>query len=109
LNICPSSPIFNQLLSSILYMKIIILLLGIVAFMSMTSSPLASATSLMDDVQDSVKVIHQNTRTIERLGDFTEQCTARISDLSVIPICDSLFQKFNIDVGNFYVENQASI
>lgn len=91
-------------------MKSIILLLGIVAFLSLVSTPLASASSLSDDASDSVKLINQNTRTIERITDFTEQCTDRIkSDMSVLPICDSLFQKFNIDVGKFYVENQADI
>jgi hypothetical protein len=110
LNICPSSPISNQLLSSILYMKHIILLLGIVAFLSLVSIPLARAASLLDDAHDSVKLINQNTRTIERVTDFTRECTDRIkSDLSVLPICDSLFQKFNIDVGKFYVENQGDI
>jgi hypothetical protein len=91
-------------------MKHIILLLGIVAFLSLVSIPLARAASQLDDVHDSVKLINQNTRTIERITDFTRECTDRIkSDLSVLPICDSLFQKFNIDVGKFYVENQGEI
>jgi hypothetical protein len=91
-------------------MKIMLLLLGIVSILSLVSIPLARAASLLDDVNDSVKLINQNTRTIERITDFTEQCTDRIkSDMSVLPICDSLFQKFNIDVGKFYVENQADI
>jgi len=90
-------------------LKIALILIGIIC--SLLSSGISEAlATLEDDLKGAPSMLRQNNRTIKRVGDFAEQCTDRVSsDPSVTPICDSLLQKFNIDMGKFLVENQNII
>ena len=64
-----------------------------------------------DEINQSVRQINENNKSIDRLALFARQCTDLIEskDMSVIPTCDAVFQKFNIDIGKFFAENKAVI
>lgn len=48
---------------------------------------------------------------MERINEFLRECTStlRAGDTSLYSTCDSLLQKQNIEIGKFFVENQAAI
>jgi hypothetical protein len=90
-------------------LKILLLLVGLLSSFSCFGLTEIFA-DLSDDLRESTSLIRQNTRTIERVGDFAQECTSRINtDPSLISPCDSLTQKFNIDMGKFYSENQVTV
>jgi hypothetical protein len=76
-----------------------------------TYFPYVNATSLTNDVKNSLKLIRENNRSIERIGVFAEECTSILQsgDLSKISTCGTVMKKFNIDIGSFFSENKAVI
>jgi hypothetical protein len=71
----------------------------------------SQAQPSQDEIDQSIRQVNENTRSIERLALFQRQCTdlVKSKDFSVIPICDAVTQKFNVDIGKFFAENQAAI
>jgi hypothetical protein len=66
---------------------------------------------LEDEIMQSTAKVRENTRTMERIGEFLRECTStlRAGDTSLNSTCDSLLQKQNIEMGKFFAENQVSI
>jgi hypothetical protein len=56
-------------------------------------------------------LIGENTRTIERLTKFVNACTNIITsgDISIMSTCDSVTQKYNIEMGKFQKEKQLVV
>ena len=88
----------------------LILSIGFTLAVLSDSVPKAIAT-FEDEVMKTTTQIRENTRTIERISDFMAECTSRVkaADITVISICDSLLQKFNVDMSKFSAENKAAI
>ncbi len=64
-----------------------------------------------DEIAQSVSQINENKRSMERIGLFARQCNdlVNLKGLSALPTCDTVVQKFNIDIGKFFAENEAVI
>ena len=63
------------------------------------------------EIDQSVSQINENNRSMERFDLFLKQCANLIksNDLSKLPVCDAVNQKFNADIGKFFAENEAVI
>jgi hypothetical protein len=77
----------------------------------LSSSGPKAVANFEDDLRKSTTQVRENTRIIERIGDFLEECTLRLksTDTTLISICDSFVQKHNVDMSKFSAENQAAI
>lgn len=83
-------------------------MVGIISF-ALTTDLSEGLATLSGNLTDTT-IIRQNTRTIQRVGEIASQCTDRIAtEPSLISICDSLIQKFNIEFGKFLGLNQIKI
>ena len=71
----------------------------------------AAQSDLLDKLDESLKLIRENTRTTERFTEFVNACTSLVTsgDLSFLSTCDSVTQKYNIEMGKFHKENQLGI
>lgn len=67
--------------------------------------------ALLDELDASIKLMGENSRTIVRLTEFTAACTnlIRSGDISIMSTCDSVAQKYNIEMGKFQKENELVI
>jgi hypothetical protein len=54
-----------------------------------------------EEIDESIRQNAETSRSIERFGLFADQCNNLIESIGVsqIPTCDSVVQRFNIDVG----------
>jgi hypothetical protein len=66
---------------------------------------------LEEEVNSSLKLIRENSRSANHITEFMTACTDKVrsGDLSLLSTCNALLQKFNIDIGQFFIENQAVI
>lgn len=86
----------------------------IILFGSLTIAPsyyTFGQTPSQDEIDQSIRQITENGKSMERLTLFARQCTDLIksNDLSQLPACDAVYQKFNVDIGKFLAENEAVI
>jgi hypothetical protein len=64
----------------------------------------------LDDVGESTKVIRQNNRTLEKATDVINTCTTKVTNGELSKsVCDSVLQKFAIDVSKFLDENRLAL
>jgi len=90
--------------------KIIVIVACSILCSLLTSSVFKAFAALEDDIKNFPILARQNKRTFDRAGDFIQQCGDKVaSNQSLIPTCDSLVQKLNIEIGKFLAENQAVI
>lgn len=91
-------------------MKIIVIFACSILCLVLTSSVFEAFAVFEDDLKNLPILAAENKRTFERVLDFIQQCGDKVTnDRSLISTCDSLFQKLEIDVSKFLVENQAVI
>src|SRR5678815_1195530 len=66
---------------------------------------------LEDEMESATKSLRQYTRSTERLTEVAKVCNSRANsgDFSMTSTCDSILQKYNIEMGQFYKENQPII
>ena len=66
---------------------------------------------LIDETEVALNLIRDSHRSLERLDEFATVCANLIKsgNLSLMPTCDSVTQKFNIELGHFFKENQLAI
>lgn len=66
---------------------------------------------LTDELDVALNLIRDTHRSLERFSEFAVACNNLIEsgNLSLMPSCDSVTQKFNIELGHFYKENQPAI
>jgi len=66
---------------------------------------------LSDELDKSTVLIRENTRSLHRFTEFIRACTslAKSGDLSITSTCDSVIQKFNIEIAKFQKNNQLGI
>jgi hypothetical protein len=76
-----------------------------------SNTPIIANGALLDELDASIELMGENSRTIQRLTEFTKACTNLISsgDISVLSTCDSVAQKFNIEMGKFQKQNELVI
>ena len=91
-------------------MKIIVIFACSILCSLLTSTVFEAFAAFEDDLKNLPILAAQNRRTFERVLDFLQQCGDKAAnDRSLVSTCDSLFQKLEIDVSKFLVENQAVI
>lgn len=84
--------------------------LSIAMFTVLIAVPQVNNAAVIDDLGDSVKMVRQNSRTLEKATDAINACTTKVKngDLSV-SVCDSILQKFIIDVAKWLDENRLPL
>jgi hypothetical protein len=97
---------YNKLSSMICIATLLLMCTGNIDFVSQFAYG-----QLEDELELSTKNMRQYTRSTERLTEFVKICQSRASsgDFSLISTCDSVIQKYNIEMGHFYKENQPII
>ena len=90
-------------------MKVIVLLICFI-LCSLGERVYEVSAALEDDIRNTATLARQNGRTVEQVLSFIQKCgDIAATNRSVISTCDSLAQKFDIDVAKFLVENQGTI